>query len=1163
MAVGAVCFIRILLVLAGVEENPGPPSKVFTYRYQYLLIEVGTDVLRKFFDHKVGQDFKIFLDNHRAEKAQFKHLIVTKVLTPDQLKLLPPIDNSPSSDNFDISLLYCLLRNTCGLRVFNDQVWKNPQSTDTSVEACITRLKKARNDLQHSGSVFEDKTAIEDKWKELCDILNELSNHCAYGNLTQLIKRAENVDIDENLKERFDKALKDWDEMEKNIDHGLGELKRGQENMTQHIIQGFQSTSASLQEIQQRLEQTEPPLKKSRQNVDKSDIQQKLISIYEDNFSTLPLCPLINFESGHLLDLYEIPTMQVVDYHKVDKKKPDQSCTKHTEIKTCNDLFNNGEKDCKNVYLTGNAGIGKTSFCKFIASLWGKSKLGIQLENCQMQNYADYLNRFDFVFYVNLRDTDRIDIIAMVIDQLLYTESEDTWSNMYTAVEKILNNCVSLIILDGLDEWTPKPSNKQKYEIPERPKSATSVYFTACRPYKIENVRLSQTKLDRQILMAGLDEGAVKSYVKNLIHFVNDKYIEDKTSPDFMDAVKQINMSSMLHNPMITSLLFMIWTDRPLESMSKTLIYGNIMDMLFKLAIKREIPITPLASTELKLPESLSSLDHLKDCFPHIVKLGEFSYKLLFEHDMDMSSILYTREQLAVEPYCMSETETDFFCAIGIISKTQVVRRFGKQEYKLSFLHNSYLEFCAAMYVTTLEKSKGVDIFNKCATMDDVLKFKLFLPFYAGLSPDNLAALITRIYSLLSADIELGIINSIFYSDPYDINEPKLTVLTSLVLDCYTEASFQSEHSLPLEYFTFDGYCSKNVARLRELLRLLVLNCTKVKYLRLDTGVYYDEFDDITNLQVLHTICLDSRTYNEKINDLMIKNVSSLHTLGIECPFFELNITAELPVHSLEYLTSLSLVNLVLTQECFADTMFLIGGNTILKYLKLCNVRCDEDDNFCVTLESMHLVSLQLEQIDVMFSRKSLCLEYIALEPSSCAIANYYYRDIFYPFEELLQLKHLKLHMPFSVKDDDDDDVDNVEMSKFYTTIQHLPNIRKIELHSHDIPDDVNLLLHPDAKQVEIQLVDMTLDSTWLQSFVRSCTGKHSLITLVLKNCTIMQNDIAPELLYNPLGLERLGLLYADTYSESVKYVLNFVKPMPRVSIELDDIVESIIIKFH
>ncbi|KAL4216450.1 hypothetical protein ACF0H5_024175 [Mactra antiquata] len=140
---------------------------------------------------------------------------------------------------------------------------------------------------------------------------------------------------------------------------------------------------------------------------------------------------------------YQLPKMFVSEYHHFlqQTKQPD------VEVTTIEEIFIKNNTQCINIYLTGDAAVGKTSFCKFLCLMWAKSRSDIM--DSSMQKYHDYLSHFDFVFYVVMRDTDRTDIVAAITDQLFYTENPRQWDSTYSKIKDNLNCERCLVIIDG------------------------------------------------------------------------------------------------------------------------------------------------------------------------------------------------------------------------------------------------------------------------------------------------------------------------------------------------------------------------------------------------------------------------------------------------------------------------------------------------------------------------------------------------------------------------------------------------------------------------------------------------------------------------------------------------------------------------------------------
>ena len=115
-----------------------------------LLIDGGTTVLKNIFDY-------YYPPANLAANLSSRHIhpILTRlrrrnILNGSQWDKLfpPPGGGTPNSINFDITLLFLLLTNICGLSPPPSGSWnKMPPASDTSREANLTRMKYYRNVL--------------------------------------------------------------------------------------------------------------------------------------------------------------------------------------------------------------------------------------------------------------------------------------------------------------------------------------------------------------------------------------------------------------------------------------------------------------------------------------------------------------------------------------------------------------------------------------------------------------------------------------------------------------------------------------------------------------------------------------------------------------------------------------------------------------------------------------------------------------------------------------------------------------------------------------------------------------------------------------------------------------------------------------------------------
>ena len=83
----------------------------------------------------------------------------------------------PSSKDFDITLMICLLRNLIPHIAIMDRL---PSATDTTVGADLSRIKYYRNIIVHCDSVAD--TEFESYWKDVTQVIH---NYFSFFKLTR------------------------------------------------------------------------------------------------------------------------------------------------------------------------------------------------------------------------------------------------------------------------------------------------------------------------------------------------------------------------------------------------------------------------------------------------------------------------------------------------------------------------------------------------------------------------------------------------------------------------------------------------------------------------------------------------------------------------------------------------------------------------------------------------------------------------------------------------------------------------------------------------------------------------------------------------------------------------------------------------------------------
>ena len=187
-----------------------------------LLIDGGTMVLRNIFDgyHPPANLQRSLNENDDT----LKNLLRSRVLHKPQWDLLfPPGGATPDSKKFDITLLFLLLTNICGLSPPPSGWHTKPSASDTSVEANLARIKLFRNKLYgHVSTTGIDKATFSALWQEISAALVALglpqaeidrlkAEHCGEEDFLGVL--FEWADSEEDIKSQ----LRDIKEMVKDV----------------------------------------------------------------------------------------------------------------------------------------------------------------------------------------------------------------------------------------------------------------------------------------------------------------------------------------------------------------------------------------------------------------------------------------------------------------------------------------------------------------------------------------------------------------------------------------------------------------------------------------------------------------------------------------------------------------------------------------------------------------------------------------------------------------------------------------------------------------------------------------------------------------------------------------------------------------------------------
>ena len=246
-----------------------------------LLIDGGTTVLRKIFDgHHPPANLIADLN---ANKSILSKLLKKKVLhNPQWDKLFPPGGVSPDSRTFDITLLFLLLTNICGLTPPHSGWHTRPPPSDTSHEANLARVKFYRNVLYgHVTTTGFDRPTFSALWTEISGVLVSLGLDQA---------EVDSLRAEKGGEEDYIYVLIEWADSEEDIKSQLENIHQSQSQTheaVEDVRQAQIKTQTTVEDVRQAQAKTQQSVDEVCQNVKEveaglKDINEKLESLKDE-----------------------------------------------------------------------------------------------------------------------------------------------------------------------------------------------------------------------------------------------------------------------------------------------------------------------------------------------------------------------------------------------------------------------------------------------------------------------------------------------------------------------------------------------------------------------------------------------------------------------------------------------------------------------------------------------------------------------------------------------------------------------------------------------------------------------------------------------------------------------------------------------------------------
>ncbi|XP_060591123.1 uncharacterized protein LOC132746071 [Ruditapes philippinarum] len=424
--------------------------------------------------------------------------------------------------------------------------------------------------------------------------------------------------------------------------------------------------------------------------------------------------------------------------------------TEEVEVKTMSEIFTKNGVPQKSVYVLGDAGSGKTSFCKYLVNCWcvahspeneanneteddyekhgdskekqgdenddlGKDTLrsgieesgataamkklkmttGLQMmdfKSCY-RNVSEHELEFDGVN--EMENFDFLFYVALRQNQNIHCIDEMLKKRYQTNFLSTLLDDESsrvIILLDGLDEW---PSEN----IPEHSLMREYTIITTSRPWKVHT--LSEVHIDHSLNLRGFDLKSEKAMVYRTISKLNDIRHDTKDSRNCLKILNEKSLVSFKQVPIMLQQLICLWFDGKLDNTTSCAIYTGMLELIFAwndMKIAGKDAERTKGSPKIELPKYLADKNNCKFNSDFIYDVSKLAFETLFNcpkdksltFDMsvfDQQEISYDVRERCTKLGILTENE----CPNGTVSEPPAIM--------FSFIHKSIQEFLAAINI--------------------------------------------------------------------------------------------------------------------------------------------------------------------------------------------------------------------------------------------------------------------------------------------------------------------------------------------------------------------------------------------------------------------------------------------------------------------------------
>ena len=517
-----------------------------------------------------------------------------------------------------------------------------------------------------------------------------------------------------------------------------------------------------------------------------------MIAVNEDATHCVQLHPLYT-NTGISVDQLYAELVVREDLAAIQRSDVTNPQDRHRIVKSPSELFTKEGKPVKSVFMLGQPGYGKTTFCLHLLKLWCAANT--ILDESRLTLWQAGMMVFNFVFYVSLRHVDscRSSVVDMICEDV-FERDDDNKDVIRQVLGSKKYRC--LIVVDGLDEWVVAPDSQTRLREKGLPNtrglSVNCTVLFASRHWKVDIIRPRYSKNDIVVEILGLTDKGVETIIQNILVNFFKLNIESAAYKakleDIKTQLRNSKFKSSTKIPMLVTVSVFLGFDGNLDSKSITGLALNQLDLLIRRAIESEhidedfmkgldISVAP----DIETPKIIQENKYLSQFMFVLYNLGKIAFNDL------ISKTLHLVFKLDALKEALGARELELALKVGIVSQMRAPGRFHIPKVSIEFFHKSMQEAMAALYIVCDKTDHAFTSLRKyCCSVDKVMEMSNVLNYMAGINPHYICKFSTHIDDLATSDQRIVYEREEIKTFD-EVTTTGAMMLYGLHIDCYRE----------------------------------------------------------------------------------------------------------------------------------------------------------------------------------------------------------------------------------------------------------------------------------------------------------------------------------------------------------------------------------------